>query len=33
MKDMIQKGFAEKVPEDEMICLDGQSWYIPPHGV
>lgn len=33
MTDMIQKGFAEKVPEDELICFDGHSWYIPHHGV
>lgn len=26
MTDMIQKGFAEKVPEDELTCFDGHSW-------
>lgn len=30
---MIQKGFAEKVPEDELTCFNGHSWYIPHHGV
>lgn len=33
MTDMIQKGFAEKVPKDELTCFDGHSWYIPHHGV
>lgn len=33
MTDMIQKGFAEKVPKDELTCVDGHSWYIPHHGV
>lgn len=33
MIDMIQKGFVEKVLEDELICFDGYFWYIFYYGV
>ena len=33
MKKTIDKGYAEKVPEDELERKDGRKWYIPHHGV
>lgn len=33
MSDMIGKGFAVKVPDEELSCNDGKVWYIPHHGV
>ena len=33
VNDMISKGFAQKVPEEEEIGEPGKVWYIPHHGV
>ena len=32
MNDMIKKGYAEKIPKDE-VRKDGKTWYLPRHGV
>lgn len=33
MEDIIKKGYAEKVPSQQLCKEDGQMWYIPHHGV
>ncbi|XP_070546094.1 uncharacterized protein [Ptychodera flava] len=33
MSDIIDKGYAERVPTDDEPQTDGQRWYIPHHGV
>ena len=33
MKDIIQRGYAEKVPAEEASLKDGHVWYIPHHRV
>ena len=33
MKDMIDNGQAEKVPDNELHLDNGRVWYIPHHGV
>ena len=33
MKEMIDKGQAERVPDEELHFSDGRVWYIPHHGV
>lgn len=33
MDEVIAKGYAEKVPESQMVTEDGKVWYIPHHGV
>ena len=33
LTDMINTGYAELVPEDELNRSDGKLWYIPHHGV
>ena len=33
MKDLIDKGYAEQVPEDELSDEAKTAWYIPHHGV
>lgn len=33
MRELILKGFAERVPEKEINVDSGQAWYIPHHGV
>ena len=33
MKDIIERGYAEKVPAEEASLKDGHVWYIPHHGV
>ncbi len=33
MKDMITKGYAVRVPENQLKCQDGKKWYVPHHGV
>lgn len=33
MSDMIKKGYAVKVPEEQLDRQDGKVWYIPHHGV
>ena len=33
MKDMIDKGQAERVPDEELHLSNGRVWYIPYHGV
>ena len=33
MNDVIQKGYAEKVPVEEIAGPEGRTWYIPHHGV
>ena len=32
MNDMIKKGYAEKIPKNE-VRKDGKIWYLPHHGV
>ena len=32
MNDMVRKGYAEKIPKDE-VSEDGRIWYLPHHGV
>ena len=31
MNDMVKKGYAEKMPKDE-VRQDGRIWYLPHHG-
>lgn len=31
--DMINKGYAETVPDRQLTRKDGQVWYLPHHGV
>ena len=33
MSDLLNKGYAVEVPEDEHNRNDGRVWYIPHHGV
>lgn len=33
IKELLDRGYAEKVPEEELECRDGKVWYIPHHGV
>ena len=33
MKEMIDKGQAERVPDEELHLSNGRVWYIPHHGV
>ena len=33
MSDMLKKGFAEPVPEKELLLDDGSVWYVAHHGV
>ena len=33
MEDMLDRGYAEVVPEDELRRDDGKVWYVPHHGV
>ena len=33
MTEMIEKGYAEAVPEESKSRADGKVWYIPHHGV
>ncbi|XP_070554735.1 uncharacterized protein [Ptychodera flava] len=33
MADIIEKGYAIQVPNDELDRDDGKVWYIPHHGV
>ena len=33
MKETIEKGYAEKVPSEELSLKNRQIWYIPRHGV
>ena len=33
MNDIIEKNYAERVPEQDLSSNDGRTWYIPHHGV
>lgn len=33
MEDILKKGYAEKVPPQQLHREDGRVWYIPHHGV
>lgn len=33
MNDVISKGYAEQVPQEQLHCEFGKVWYIPHHGV
>ncbi|XP_074624371.1 uncharacterized protein LOC141882313 [Acropora palmata] len=33
MADIVAKGYARKVPLEQMNLEDGKVWYIPHHGV
>ena len=33
MADVIEKGYAEVVPSEQLEKTDGRVWYIPHHGV
>ena len=33
MDQLLVKGYAEKVPEEELMRNDGRVWYLPHHGV
>ena len=33
MEDVLKKGYAERVPPEQLNRNDGQIWYIPHHGV
>ncbi|XP_071095484.1 uncharacterized protein [Haliotis cracherodii] len=33
MKDLLDKDYAQKVPENKKDRKDGNVWYIPHHGV
>jgi transposase InsO family protein len=33
MEDLEANGYAERVPEGELVREDGRQWYVPHHGV
>lgn len=33
MNNLVTKGYAKWVPEEELERCDGKSWYIPHHGI
>ena len=33
MTEVLEKGYAEKVPMEQLQRKDGQVWHIPHHGV
>lgn len=33
MNKVLNKGYAEKVPQEQLLRNDGHMWYIPHHGV
>lgn len=33
LNDVIEKGYAEKVPREQLHGMSGKVWYIPHHGV
>lgn len=33
MKGIIEKGYAEKIPAEQISGSDGHVWYIPHHGL
>ena len=33
MNDVIDKGYAEKVPPEEISTESGETWYIPHHRI
>ena len=33
INDMLSKGYAQRVPEQERNCQDGFVWYLPHHPV
>ena len=33
MNDVLVKGCAERVPEEQLLRNDGRLWYIPHHGI
>jgi len=33
LNDVINKGYAEEVPQGQLKRYDGKVWYIPHHGV
>lgn len=33
INDLLDKGYAERVPDAELERSDGRVWYIPHHGV
>ena len=33
MNKMFDNGYAEPVPEEELLKNEGRTWYIPHHGV
>lgn len=33
LNDLIAKGYAERVPEENLECSDDRVWYIPHYGV
>lgn len=33
LKEMIDNGYAEMIPVDQLTRNDGELWYIPHHGV
>ena len=33
INNLVSKGFAEKVPEDDLAGPPGRTWYLPHHGV
>ncbi|XP_041365661.1 uncharacterized protein LOC121380763 [Gigantopelta aegis] len=33
MDNILDKGYAERVPDDELFKDDGRVWYIPHHGI
>ena len=33
MKDIIDRGYEERVPSEDLSRNDGRMWYVPHHGV
>ena len=33
MQEIVDRGYAERVPPEEVSLNNGQVWYIPHHGV
>ena len=33
MEDLVVKGYAQKVPKEDVDCKAGSSWYLPHHPV
>lgn len=33
MRELLEKGYATRVPEEQLDCSDERVWFIPHHGI